>query len=75
MTIDEIFKRGIPKYSAIKVIWQHRFNNHGGRIATRIPRSKWWMFSKCEPEDVIKGADGSITVYVNEKAKGVVPWQ
>ena len=40
-----------------------------------IPRREWWCYEKCVPEDVLRGIDGSITVYVNEKAKGVVLWQ
>lgn len=67
-TIGEIFKDGIPKFSQIRV---YRKNSKGDLINTR----EWWRYEKCVPEDVVQGIDGSITVYVNEKAKGVVSWQ
>lgn len=71
-TIGEIFKDGIPKFSQIRV---YRKNPEGYLINTKIPRREWWRYEKCVPEDVLRGIDGSITVYVNEKAKGVVSWQ
>ena len=70
-TVGEIFKNGIPKFSQIRVVWKNRMYK-GGRINTRIPRSEWWRYAKCHPETVFRGVDGSITVYVMEKAEGAV---
>ena len=72
MTIEEIFREGIPPFSTIQIMSRDRFDKHGLRKTFKLPRREWWRYMKCVPEIVNRGPDGRISVFLFENTEGAV---
>ena len=72
MTIEEIFREGIPPFSTIQIMSRDRFDKHGLRKTSKLPRREWWRYMKSVREFVNRGPDGRMRVFLFEDAEGAV---